>query len=56
MWRQFLEHLIQTVSNQTLILKCIGKELKLAEFFKRAGEIEDVSMQISYMQQPRAKP
>ena len=47
---RILEHLIQTVDNQTLILKCIRREWTLAECLKRAGEMEDLSMQMSYMQ------
>ena len=53
---RILEHLIQTVDNQTLILKCIRKEWTLAEFLKRAGEMEDLSMQMSCMQKQRVKP
>ena len=52
-WSTFL---IQTVDNQTLIHKCIRKEWTLAEFLKRAGEMEDLSMQISCMQKQRVKP
>ena len=33
---RILEHLIQTVDNQTLILKCIRKEWTLAEFLKKS--------------------
>ena len=47
---RILEHLIKTVDNQTLILKCIRKEWTLAEFLKRADEMEDLSMQLSCMQ------
>ena len=53
---RILEHLIKTVDNQTLILKCIRKEWTLAEFLKRAGEMEDLSMQMSCMHTQRVKP
>ena len=53
---RILEHLIQTVDNQTLILKCIRREWTLVEFLKRAGEMEDLSMQTSCMQKQQVKP
>ena len=53
---RILEHLIQTVDNETLILKCLRKEWTLSEFLKRAGEMEDLSMQMSCMQKQLVKP
>ena len=49
------EHLIKTVDNHTLKHKCIRKEWTLAEFSRRSGKTEDVSMQMFCMQNQRVK-
>ena len=46
---RILEHLIQTIDNQTLIQKCISKSWTLQEFLSEAGQIEAISEQMHDM-------
>ena len=46
---RILEHLIQTIDNQTLIQKCISKSWTLQEFLSEAGQIEAISEQVHDM-------
>ena len=46
---RILEHIIQTISNNTLIQRCISKSWNLQEFLKEAGQIEDISRQMQDM-------
>ena len=46
---RILEHIIQTISNKTLIQKCISKSWNLQEFLKETGQIEDISRQMQDM-------
>ena len=46
---RILEHLIQTIDNQTLIQKCTSKSWTLQEFLSEAGEIEAISEQVHDM-------
>ena len=39
---RILEHLIQTIENESLIQKCISKEWNLSQFLTEAGQIEDI--------------
>ena len=53
---RILEHLIQTIENQTLIQKCISKSWTLQEFLSEAGQIEAFSEQVhDMMTEPRSK-
>ena len=53
---RILEHLIQTIENQTLIQKCISKSWTLQEFLSEAGQIEAISEQVhDMMTEPRNK-
>ena len=46
---RILEHLIQTIDNQTLIQKCISKSWTLQEFLSEARQIEAISEQVHDM-------
>ena len=46
---RILEHLIQTIENQTLIQKYISKAWILEEFLSEAGQIKDISEQVHDM-------
>ena len=53
---RILEHLIQTIENQTLIQKCISKSWTLQEMLSEAGQIEAISEQVhDMMTEPRSK-
>ena len=53
---RILEHLIQTIENQTLIQKCISKSWTLQEFLSETGQIEAISEQVhDMMTEPRSK-
>ena len=53
---RILEHLIQTIENQTLIQKCISKSWTLQDFLSEAGQIEAISEQMhDMMTEPRSK-
>ena len=41
---RILEHLIQTIENESLIQKCISKGWNLSQFLTEAGQIEDISL------------
>ena len=41
-----LEHLIQTVENESLIQSCISKGWNLSQFLMEAGQIQDISLQM----------
>ena len=44
-----LEHLIQTIKNESLIQRCISKGWNLSQFLMEAGQIEDISLQMQDM-------
>ena len=46
---RILEHIIQTIDNQTLIQKCINKGWNLNQFLLEASQMEDFSLQIRDM-------
>ena len=46
---RILEHLIQIIENKILIQKCISKSWTLQEFMTKAGQIEDISLQMRDM-------
>ena len=49
---RILEHLIQTIENESLIQKCISKGWNLSQFLTEAGQIEDISLQMRDMKVP----
>ena len=46
---RILEHLIQTIENESLIQKCIPKGQNLSQFLTEAGQIEAISLQMRDM-------
>lgn len=46
---RILEHLIQTIENESLIQRCISKGWNLSQFLTEAGQIEDISLQMRDM-------
>ena len=46
---RILEHLIQTIENESLIQRCISKGWSLSQFLTEAGQIEDISLQMRDM-------
>ena len=46
---RILEHLIQTIENESLIQRCISKGWTLSQFLTEAGQIEDISLQMQDM-------
>lgn len=46
---RILEHLIQTIENESLIQKCISKGWNLSQFLTEAGQTEDISLQMHDM-------
>ena len=46
---RILEHLIQTIENESLIQKYISKGWNLSQFLMEAGQIEDISLQMQDM-------
>ncbi len=46
---RILEHLIQTIENQNLIQKAINKKWNLTQFLSEAGQVEDISRQVTAM-------
>ena len=46
---RILEHLIQTIENESLIQRCISKGWNLSHFLTEAGQIEDISLQMQDM-------
>ena len=46
---RILEHIIQTIDNQTLIQKCITKGWNLNQFLLEASQMEDTSLQVRDM-------
>ena len=46
---RILEHLIQTIENESLIQRCISKGWNLSQFLVEAGQIEDISLQMQDM-------
>ena len=43
---RILEHLIQTIENESLIQRCISKGWNLSQFLTEAAQIEDISLQM----------
>ena len=46
---RFLEHIIQTIDNQTLPQKCINKGWNLNQFLPEASQMADISFQVRDM-------
>ena len=46
---RILEHLIQTIENESLIQRCISKGWNLSQFLMEAGQIEDIFLQMQDM-------
>eukprot|EP00794_Sanderia_malayensis_P021364 gene21364-23444_t len=46
---RILEHLVQTIENQSLVQRTISKKWNLGQFLKEASEMEDTTMQLREM-------